>query len=77
MDTSPRPCLTRGGAGQARARRAEAATKLAELQRDLAHLEQLSPGQVAAEDSATRQLLEARAVPAFHVLAWSTPRTYQ
>ena len=45
---------------QARAARAEAATKLAELRRDIAQLEQLSGDQVAAEDDATRQLLEAR-----------------
>ncbi|KAK9844100.1 hypothetical protein WJX81_004424 [Elliptochloris bilobata] len=43
---------------RARARKAEATTKLAELQCDIAQLEQLSPDQVAAEDSATRQLLE-------------------
>ena len=76
-DISPRSCLTRAGAGQARARRAKAATRLAELQRDIAHMEQLSPDQVAAEDSATRQLLEARAVPACHVPAQCPPRTYQ
>ncbi len=54
--------LRRGGVrgAQARARRAEAATKLAELQRDISQLEQLSGDQVAAEDAATQQLLEVR-----------------
>jgi len=54
--------LRRGGVrgAQARARRAEAATKLAELQRDISQLEQLSGDQVAAEDAATQQLLEVQ-----------------
>jgi hypothetical protein len=50
---------------QAKARKVEVQTKLAELQKDITQLSQLSDGDVAAEEEATTKLLEVRSPEGF------------
>ena len=64
---------------QAKARKAEATTKLAELQIDIQRLGELSQEQVEAEEAAARQLHEAQPQPSnptYHVATCVTCACY-